>query len=53
LAVATKFFLFGAADAEFLHVFVAPYFGFGEFAVFLYDHGYRKPRETQAEYDGG
>jgi hypothetical protein len=51
--VATNFLLFGATDAEFLHVFVMFYFGFGELAVFLYEHGYRKPRETQAEYDGG
>jgi hypothetical protein len=51
LTVVTKFFLFGAANTEPLHVFVAPYFGFRKFAVFLYDYSYRQPRKAQAQYN--
>jgi hypothetical protein len=46
-----EFFLFGTANTEPLHVFVAPYFGFGKFAVFLNDDSYRQSRKTQAKYD--
>jgi hypothetical protein len=45
------FFLFGTMNAEPAHIFVASYFGFGKFAVFLYDNGYRQSRDTQAKYN--
>jgi hypothetical protein len=51
LTAATKFFLFGAANTELLHIFVMSYFGFGEFAVLLYNHGYRQSSEAQAKYN--
>jgi hypothetical protein len=51
LTAATKFFLFDATNAELLYVFVVPYFSFGEFAVFLYNYGYRQPCEAQAKYN--
>jgi hypothetical protein len=46
-----KFFLFGTTNAEPAHIFVAPYFGFGKFTVFLYDNGYRQSCDTQAKYN--
>jgi hypothetical protein len=50
-ARAVGFFLLGAANAEPLHIFVASYFGFGEFAVFLYDDAYRHAHDTQVKYN--
>jgi hypothetical protein len=47
-----EFFLFGATNTEPSHIFVVSYFGFREFAVLLYDHGYSQPRKTQAKYNG-